>query len=549
MKLFMSVFLPLFSVELAKRRFPELNDEPLLIIERCTHRNKEIVLRASTEARTAGARPGMNLASARACLEEVKTLHFEDEYEAGFLLALAEWAIRFSPFVNTDLGSQSYGSQNCVSKNSLSKRTASSKVSDSGTRDPRNSGLYLDVSGQSRIFGGYEELVKKISGELARLGFSSRLAISPSYGASWALARYGNRRCYILLNKELLSDSLGELPTTALRTTKVLEDSLKQVNITKLKHLYSIKVPELNKRFDSSLSERLEICLGKKAEAAQTIKFEKKIEEKIVFEGPINEQASLLDAFRKCLSKLLCHLVTKEQKLRELLILVKPVRLPAQTKLFIFNQPSSDLYHIEKISLPWLEGINLGFGIEEIALSVEAKALISKLQTDYLYTDDSSKKDLGELIDRLSHSTRTAHLHLHQSYLPEESFSFKSQPQLEGKTPLGPPILRADRPPLLLEHPQLVKTMAMLPDHPPFSLTWKGQTYKLTEGSSAERISAEWWKNKSAQTEREYFRVRLEDGPWLWIYRQWADKQWDKNSPTEIGHAKSAQWFVHGIWT
>lgn len=536
MKLFLSVFLPYFSIELIRRSQPEAEEKATLITERCLRRNKEIVLRSSNEARMFGASPGMNLASARACLEEVEVFEFNPEYEAKFLKSLAEWSSRFSPFVNTDIGS-------FLSK--PDEKTLSKLL-----RDPRHSGLYLDVSGQTRVFGGYEELLKKLSSELARLGFSSRLAITPSYGASWALARYGKNRCYLLTEKLLLKEILGPLPVTALQTSRAIEDSLRQVNIKLIQDLYSIKPSELNKRFDKTLSERLALCLGEKSEAAKTLRLAKKTLEQIIFDSPLSVQESLIEAFRHCLLSLLKKLEDKEQKLSELLIEIKPVRLPCQKKLLVFSQPTSDAYHIEKISLPWLENINMGFGIEKITLLVEAKALVSKLQTDYLYKDDSSSRDLGELIDRLKHSAKTAHMHLHESYLPEKSFSFRNEAQTKDV-----PLLKANRPPLILEHPQPIKTMAMLPDHPPFQMTWKGQTYKLIEGSSSERINNEWWKlNEENSDKREYFRVKVEEGPWLWIYRQWQANYSDKIShqglkETETNSKQTAQWFVHGIWT
>ena len=43
-------------------------------------------------------------------------------------------------------------------------------------------------------------------------------------------------------------------------------------------------------------------------------------------------------------------------------------------------------------------------------------------------------------------------------------------------------------------------------------------------------------KNNKKIPERDYFKVQIPSGLWIWIYR-------------EINTASKHQWFVHGVWS
>ncbi len=212
-------------------------------------------------------------ANAKAMLETPTVLKFDPDYERKALQALSEWSTKFSPFVAPDKEESLY--------------------------DPRSSGLYLDVSGSKLLFGSLEELIQSVSGELARLGFSSRLAITPSYGASWALARYGRKRTNLIEERQALRSALAPLPVPALKLSKAIEASLGQLNISRIEHLFSLPQSELNKRFDGLLTSRLKICLGEKEESIKTIRLPKKARVNLVFDGLLTEQSSFVEAIKK----------------------------------------------------------------------------------------------------------------------------------------------------------------------------------------------------------------------------------------------------------
>ena len=56
-------------------------------------------------------------------------------------------------------------------------------------------GLIVDVSGVAHLFGGEEALLADLRAALERRHLAARLAVAPTAGAAWALARrFRNRR-------------------------------------------------------------------------------------------------------------------------------------------------------------------------------------------------------------------------------------------------------------------------------------------------------------------------------------------------------------------
>ena len=130
---------------------------------------------------------------------------------------------------------------------------------------------------------------------------------------------------------------------------------------------------------------------------------------------------------------------------------------------------------------------------------------------------------------------------LHQSYVPERSFSYDSilnesvaETLSEESLPL--PYTLYERPSVIYSQPEPIATIAMLPDRPPSFIHWKDRKLKILSGIGPERIAPEWWQeniSKQQFSERDYFKIQDEFGRWLWVYR-------DQNT---------LEWFLHGLWT
>ena len=89
------------------------------------------------------------------------------------------------------------------------------------------------------------------------------------------------------------------------------------------------------------------------------------------------------------------------------------------------------------------------------------------------------------------------------------------------------------RPVRLLDPPQPVEAMALLPDQPPMAFTWRRVRHRVRRADGPERIAGEWWKRGGEmRSVRDYFRVEDEEGHRLLAVppRRWR----------ECGHRRSA---------
>jgi protein ImuB len=96
------------------------------------------------------------------------------------------------------------------------------------------------------------------------------------------------------------------------------------------------------------------------------------------------------------------------------------------------------------------------------------------------------------------------------------------------------------RPVRLLSRPDLIEVIALLPDHPPVSMTWRGKRRRVKRSDGPERIFGEWWTRGSEfDAVRDYFVIEDESGERFWIFR----------SGDGVDAATgSHKWFLHGIF-
>ena len=86
--------------------------------------------------------------------------------------------------------------------------------------------------------------------------------------------------------------------------------------------------------------------------------------------------------------------------------------------------------------------------------------------------------------------------------------------------------------------PEPIDALALLPDHPPVSFTWRGVRRRVMRADGPERVFGEWWKRDAELAAvRDYFQVEDEAGERFWIYRA---------GDGEDAATGSHRWFLHG---
>lgn len=478
---------------------------------------KQYIARCSPDAKQQGVRIGMTLASARTLLSHPEVIPFQPQREVSALRRLAEWAMRFSPIVSPD--SDPFPS----TKDRLS------------TRDIRYNGIHLDVTGSERLFSGDENLLHKIDSLLDSFSLRYRAALAPTLGAAWALSRYAKERT-LIVSPETLREKLNPLSVAALRLSPDLETRLRELNIKTLGELLQLPPSSLLSRFGKELPQRIDQALGRGIEPIEALRIIPLSAVEKVFEGPTKDRELLKVVAWDLLEDLLTKLQKKQLQPSHIRLQLTPPRGPSFSRDFTLAVPTYNIRHIGKLLEKKLDDISAPDGIELIRLVAERTENFSAKTTSFLAlqsTNRDGEEKLGELIDTLIANLgaqRVLKVSTHASYLPEQSFAFRPVNEKHHDTEI--PEQLADRPSLLLTSPHPIRAMATLPDGPPFWVKWKEDAYEVRRCVGPERIASQWWREESIST-RDYFKVQIPTGAWLWVFRE----------------LESSNWFLHGIWS
>ncbi len=127
---------------------------PFALSQRQSNTERVYCLNAAAAAQ--GLQKGMGLGEARVLCPNLQTAEADPAADARFLQVLARWALRYCPWV---------------------------------AHEP--DGLALDITGAAHLHGGEVALLEDMSARLTRAGLSHRLGLADTYGAAWALARFG----------------------------------------------------------------------------------------------------------------------------------------------------------------------------------------------------------------------------------------------------------------------------------------------------------------------------------------------------------------------
>ena len=200
---------------------------------------------ANGTARAEGIGPGMALADARALDPGLTVCQMAPEEDLATLNLLARAARRYTPWVAID----PLGDKN---------RSGFSWLGG-------DAGLWLDVSGCAHLFGGEEALLADLTNRFKKAGFAARTALAPTPGAAWALARFSETDCPILMpGRE--RNTLAPLSVAALRIPGTATEALERVGLRRIGDLLQMPRGPLARRFGQTVLKRLDQALGRNDE-------------------------------------------------------------------------------------------------------------------------------------------------------------------------------------------------------------------------------------------------------------------------------------------
>jgi protein ImuB len=438
-------------------------------------------------------------------------------------------------------------------------------------------------------------------------------------------------------------EAIAPLPVRALRIGARTGAALNELGIERIGQLLDLPRASLPSRFGVELLLRLDQALGQAIELIEPVRASPPLRVGRAFDGAATQIEAIELTVRDLLGALSSELRRREAGVRELELVMDRVgrsvrpnhdapsgrereggqregrgegRVRERVRL---SRPSRDGRHLWSLLHPRIERVHMGFGIESISLIAPRIEPLPHEQHEEW--SDARPARYARMLDTLANhlgERRVLRAAPVESHIPECAFAWRGvvsererrrdgeterrsgkakRPERERGLEVGEETQRrrdeetkwkgagrheqVERPFILFDHPEPARAVALLPDHPPSRLRWRGRDLTIRIGIGPERIAEEWWRGRDGETKRRrdearpggtkvqrhkvdeaptakevaspssfplptaslrlfvssslsyrsYFRLQDDLGRWLWVFRD------------------ARGWFVHGIWS
>lgn len=463
------------------------------------------MLAADAAAQAAGLRVGMPATKAQVLVPGLIVRDAEPEADNEALERLALWILqRYAPIV---------------------------------AADPPD-GIVIDTTGADHLHGGEAAMLDGLVTRLAASSITARAAVADTWGAAHALARYAARP--MLISPPGASHTaVANLPIAALRLSADLVESLRVLGFERIIELATQPRAPLTLRFGPELGRRLDQAIGQGIEVIVPIRSPDLVEVRRSFAEPIAAAETIARYIGKLVAQLCEELEDKGLGARRLDLICHRVDSRAQAVRVGTATPVRDVKRLTRLLCDKIETIEPGFGVEMMSITATIAEPVNAKQTITSLIDDTPP-DVSDLVDILMNRVGERALYRatpFSSDVPERSVRRVAAMSAEtGAT------WTSDwpRPARLFSQPEPIETVALLPDHPPVSFTWRGVRRRVRRADGPERVYGEWWmRDPEMIAVRDYFRVEDDAGERYWIFRA------GDGENLETG---SHRWFMHGVF-
>ena len=500
-----------------------------------------VIHAANPTALAGGARAGGRLTDARALDPALVALPADPAADRRWLDHLARWSTRWSPLVEVD----------------------------------DDDSLRLDVSGVAHLFGGEPALARDMIDRIAAMGFAARVAIAPTAGAAWALARFGRAavmRCGAP-GDPTVAAALAPLPVAGLRLDPQATHTLVRLGLKTIGDLAGVPRKALARRFrerDHPL-DALDRALGRLPEPLTATPVDPPPRSVLRLVEPVSDPAAGPQALALLVPGLVQQLQDRRLGARRLELLGYRVDGSVARQAVSTAIPSRDPAHLQRLLADKAAALDPGFGFDAFALVAAWTEDLDSAQ-EALVGEASGARDVARLIDRLSVKLGPERVQRplpRDSHIPERAVGWgagiftlparaggvdSAQPSgggpvISGTDRPSPSALRASsppalagggiRPPRLLDRPEAIGVIYATPEGLPRRFTWRRVVHDIARAQGPERIAPEWWRERSTARLRDYYRIEDQSGRRFWIFREGIAGE---------GRGGPPEWFLHGMF-
>jgi protein ImuB len=473
-----------------------------------------MLMAVNTAAAALDLRPGMKLAQAQALVPGLTVHDADPAADAAVLAQLAEWCLRYAPLAATD----------------------------------QPDGLWIDVTGSTHLHGGETRLLRDLLQRLNAQGLAAHAAVADTPAIAHAVVRFGGGGIV-----PACADVMADFPIEALRLPAATLADLRLMGFERVGPLAAAARAPLVRRFGTMLALRLDQAAGKVFEPIVPVVPPALIQARLTFVEPL----LTADAFSSVIARLVAMICGDLERAglgaRRLDLLFERVDGSVQAIRIGTTRPVRDTRHLGRMLDERLERVDPGLGVEAMHLIAAAADPVGFVQTASSLVEAASP-DIAPLVDRLANRLGDGRIYRIapvESDVPERcvrrvpphspsahspiAMSRGAMSRVAGGWPADLP-----RPVRLLDPPQPIEAMALLPDHPPVAFTWRRVRHRVRHADGPERIAGEWWKrDREWVSVRDYFRVEDEDGRRFWLFRR------GNGSDADTGDMR---WFLHGVF-
>lgn len=497
-----SIYLPHLSTDRVRRADPTIPvEQAIAMISKSG--SKRWVSAADASAKAAGVRVGMQAAKAQALFQGLLMIEADPQADAAALERITLWALtHYSPIVAVDA----------------------------------LDGIVMDTEGADHLQGGELAMLTGIANLFGAKGLMTRVAVADTWGAAHACARAICRDTVIVPRGET-GRAVERLPIALLRLPDKIVGDLRTLGFRTIGELSATPRAPITLRFGPEIGRRLDQMFGRAVEPIEPIRSPEQIEVSRSFQEPIGA-AETIDKYVGRLVVDLCNELQRQGLgVRRADLIIDKVDSTRQAIRAGMAKPARDVAWLTKLFRDRTEKIDPGFGIEKLTLVAVMSQPLEETQTASSFIEDFAQ-DIAPLVDIFGNrGQRVYRLAPVASDVPERSV------QRIAATADDVDVFWSHqwpRPVRLLAHPEQVDVIALLPDHPPVSVTWRGKRRRVKSADGPERIFGEWWQRTSEWAAvRDYFIIEDDAGERLWIFR---------SGDGVDGGTGSHRWFVQGIF-
>lgn len=494
---------------------------------------------------------GMKLADARSMMPHVRVEQHDALADARALKALAHGLLRYSPAVSI-----------CG-----------------------EDGFLLDTTGCDHLFGGENQMLQAMRAGFRKMGFTGRLALADTVGATIALVTCGRDDVHIL-PKGHDTRPLAALPVEALRLDDDTVTLLKRLGLKTIGDVQPLPRPALARRFRTIQKTKSK---NNPAHLAQSVQW--RLDQ---LSGAISEPLICIQEPRPFRATMPCPElalepeavgIALERLLPDIFAMLAKAGLGARGIRLTgyradggsgyaevcLSQCAQDPVVVKRLFRDRLERIDCGFGIDLFVLEAFNTEKVQAVQNGMMGTATpqitaSSIAAFADIVNHKTNSRAVVKPAPRASHVPERAqHMVKATQDVDWHdTAVARPVL-APRPTRLLSRPEPAEVTAELPDSPPVQFLWRKVLRRVVRSRGPERILPEWWKDElatpGASGIRDYYDVEDSTGLRYWIYRSIRDHAVEEDAcdaeggdealddeQKQTAYIRTTQWFVHGLF-